>query len=98
MPCSSGPGPGQTDIQREDEIRRQHMNVIHILEARLCALLNEIERRRLPSIIDEAENQGQIDIRGWWENHSKNDEQRVRAMMTSHFSKDEIEILRKILT
>lgn len=70
---------------------------INNLEAGLCAIFNELERKGIANeIISQASKSGLINLMDFWLKHSKEDETKMcRAL--HHFSEHEQIILKKIL-
>lgn len=67
------------------------------LEAALCALFNELQKREiLNSVIAESSRNGLVGLMDFWQEHQKSDESRLAKALHS-FSKDEQEILKKLL-
>lgn len=70
---------------------------INWLEAALCAVFNELERRGVASsVAAEASRSGLIGIIDFWNEHQKSDESRIAAALHG-FSKDEQAIIKRIL-
>ena len=67
------------------------------LEAALCAILTELENRKLlQSIGDAASKNGMIDIYRFWDEHQSKDEERLKTELDK-FSEHEKKILKKLL-
>lgn len=67
------------------------------LEAGLCALITELEKRGIATkVISQASKSGLIDLMSFWENHSKEDEARL-AKKFHQFSEHEQEVIRKMV-
>jgi tellurite resistance-related uncharacterized protein len=67
------------------------------LEAALCAILTELENKKLlQSIADAASKNGMIDIYRFWDEHKSKDEERLKAELDK-FSEHEKEIIKKLL-
>lgn len=67
------------------------------LEAALCALLNELDRRGIDnSVVAEASRSGLIGLMEFWVNHKNSDKARIAEILHS-YSKDEQAIMREIL-
>ena len=97
MPCRDWEGDNSSfntiQIQRLEEENRT-------LEAMLCALMNTLSisyPNSKEDIIDEAENQGKVDIRSWFDKHNKNDINRLKKKLNKTFSNHELEIIKGIL-
>lgn len=88
MPCYTEPEPS-----REPQLR----NELKRLEAGLCAIITELEKRGIANeVISQASKSGLIDLMSFWEQHKKEDEVRL-ANELHKFSEHEQEILRKLL-
>ncbi len=73
-------------------------NRVEWLEAGLCAILSELERREIaPEVIAEASRNGLIGLMDFWKKHSLSDEARIASIL-HNYSKDEQEVMRKLLT
>jgi acyl-ACP thioesterase len=69
------------------------------MEAMVCALLNELDRRGIAEqVIAEASRNGLIDIMGFWAVHKKDDISRIADDIHHRYSKDEQEVIRKLLS
>lgn len=67
------------------------------LEAGLCAIISELERKGIANeIISQASKSGLIDLMGFWVEHSKEDEARI-AQKLHEFSEHEQVIIRKLI-
>jgi hypothetical protein len=67
------------------------------LEACLCAILTELEIREIAEeIIDNATENGQVSMFGFWEQHKQKDEERLQKELRK-FSQHEKEIIKKLL-
>jgi hypothetical protein len=67
------------------------------LEAGLCALIMELEKRGIANeIIQDANKNGMINISDFWEHHSTEDETRL-AVQLHKFSEHEQEVLKRLL-
>lgn len=70
------------------------------MEARLYALLNELERRdvdKCSDIIEAAEKKGQIRIKGVWREYKEVDKVQLKLVLKELFSPDELDFIRQIL-
>ncbi len=68
------------------------------LEAALCAMFSELDRRGIAAeVISEASRNGLIGIMDVWQRHNSSDEARI-AKILHGYSKDEQEIMRKLLS
>lgn len=80
----------------ESEVSKREQK-ISFLEAGLCAIITELEKRNLAEeIIPEASRKGLIDLVGFWNYHKKDDESRLMVELHK-FSIHEQEVLREIL-
>ena len=69
----------------------------NLLEAALCAVLTELENRKVyESVINAASINGMIDIDSFWAKHKSKDEERLKIELNK-FSEHEKEILKKLL-
>lgn len=67
------------------------------LEAGLCAIITELEKKGIANeVISQASKSGLIDLMGFWEQHSKEDETRL-AKELHKFSEHEQDVLKKLL-
>lgn len=74
-------------------------NEIAELEASICAICNELDRRGIAqSVLVEASRNGLIDLMSFWEIHTKKDSDRIAADIHQRYSKDEIAIIKQIIT
>lgn len=68
------------------------------LEACLCAILSELERRGIAAeVAAESSRNGLIDIMGMWTAHTESDEARIAKLLHT-YSKDEQAVMRKLLS
>ena len=109
MPCGAG-GNGWTHdstLSNEKKIELSELsNNIEIqklkeknkfLEAGLCALITELEKLDFfNEFMTKASENGKIDLFNFWDNHKKQDENRLRREL-QRFSKHEIDVLKKLL-
>ena len=103
MPCYD-PGPSshvETRTVYESGISPYDFTVVkkrnEWLEAALCAVFNELERRDIaPDVMAEASRNGLIGLMDFWSKHTKADEAKM-ARDLHVYSKDEQAILRKLL-
>lgn len=100
MPCYQ---PKKKDLLRSeiDSLKKEIDNVssdkIRQLEAQLCALINELDRRGIAQeIIQEAKKNGGISLDEFWDIHLKEDEIRIAGIIRG-LSRDEQELLKKLL-
>jgi hypothetical protein len=67
------------------------------LEAALCAIITELEKRNIANkIISESSRNGLIGLMDFWKEHSKDDNARL-AYELHKFSKHEQEVLKNLL-
>lgn len=72
-------------------------DTVNRLEAGLCALISELERKGIANeIISQASKSGLINLMDFWEIHSKEDNTRI-ARALHQFSEHEQIILKKLL-
>lgn len=70
---------------------------VKTLEAGLCALITELEKRGIANeVISQACKSGLIDLMSFWEEHSKEDEARL-AKKFHQFSEHEQEVIIKMV-
>jgi hypothetical protein len=102
MPCydsrntySNGRSEGEAaGFEKGKQFAARHINQ---LEAALCAILNELERRDIcENVVAEASRNGLIDLMGFWVNHKKSDRARL-ANDIHKYSKDEQAVIRELL-
>ena len=68
------------------------------LEASLCALITELEKRNIANeVIAQASRSGLIDLMGFWEEHKQEDETKLANKIHTMFSEHEQEVIKKIL-
>lgn len=68
------------------------------LEASLCALITELEKRDIANeVIAQASRSGLIDLMGFWEEHKQEDETKLANKIHTMFSEHEQEVIKKIL-
>jgi hypothetical protein len=105
MPCYDGREMADVRIEYRDGVDPQvynakiaHLEVeINKLEAGLCAIITELEKRKIANeIISQASRSGLIDLMSFWERHSKQDETRLYKKFHS-FSEHEQSIIRKMV-
>jgi len=76
-------------IQLEDKVKN--------LEAGLCAVFSELERKGIANeIISQASKSGLINLMDFWLKHSEEDETRISRAL-HHFSEHEQILMKKIL-
>ena len=80
----------------ENKIIKLHDQVKQ-LEAGLCALITELEKEGIADrVIAQASKSGLIDLVGFWDNHSKEDETKLSKELHK-FSEHEQVILKRLL-
>lgn len=68
------------------------------LEASLCALITELEKRDIANdIISQASRSGLIDLMKFWEDHKQEDETRLANKIHRMFSEHEQEVIKNLL-
>ncbi len=68
------------------------------LEAMMCAIANELERRGIiHEVVSEASRNGLIDIYSWIVAHGDDDENRLMESVHKQYSKDELAVIKKFL-
>ena len=92
MPC----GERRSDCH-DDSSLTIALSRVGYLEACLCALLTELTQYEFGGrIISDASKNGQIDISGFWKEHSKEDAARLLDSLKK-YSSHELENIYKIL-
>jgi len=98
MPCSDvreNPCSGLVDGY-QTEIRKLR-NKITKLEAGLCAIITELEKKGIAQVILAiASRRGKIDLDEFWKNHSKEDKTRLRKQFKK-FSEHEQEVIKELI-
>ena len=109
MPCRDDMPTEEEETQRQKQnVQKteyekrinflEHKN--NVLEAGLCALINQIERDDriiTGDFLIEASNGRLINLVDFWVSHSKSDEARIYDRLYNIFSPDEIDLIKKIL-
>ena len=73
------------------------LNTNSKLEASLCALITELEKRGLATeILPQASRSGLIDLMSFWKEHSKEDEARLSNLFHK-FSEHEQDMIKKLI-
>jgi hypothetical protein len=91
MPCS--------DYQLERELSEKEKQRAAQLEAAMCAVFNELERRGIAEqVIAAASTRGRIDLAALWREHQLKDWDRLLRDFNERYSQDEQELLKKVLT
>ena len=68
------------------------------LEASLCALITELEKRDIANdVISQASRSGLIDLMGFWKEHKQEDETKLALKLHNMFSEHEQEVIKKLL-
>ena len=68
------------------------------LEASLCALITELEKRDIANeVIAQASRSGLIDLMSFWKEHKQEDETKLANKLHTMFSEHEQELIKKIL-
>lgn len=103
MPCYCPQEPPKPKVVHASGISREELRAIQKysakMEAVVCALLNELSRRGIAEdVIAEASRSGLIDIMGLWDIHKNNDVSRLALDLHTRYSKDEQEILKRLLS
>lgn len=101
MPCYDPRGSVSTRTVYESGISpldlEQEKNKRKWMESALCSIFSELERRDIAeSVIAEASRNGLIGIMDFWSKHKNNDVSRL-AKALHNYSKDEQDVLRKLL-
>ena len=101
MPCYSGEDSPRIVYKDNPEDKRaisELFDQAKKLEAGLCALINELEKRDIAKeVIGAASENGNIDLFEFWKRHSKKDRDRLSDEL-KRFSEHEKEILRDLLS
>jgi hypothetical protein len=95
----NGVSPDEVTKARAESMReiKDLRNAISWLEAALCAVLNEVERRDdAMNFIAEASRNGLIGLVDFYQVHKKDDKSRLAAEIHK-YSKDEQRVIRDIL-
>jgi hypothetical protein len=68
------------------------------LEASLCALITELEKRDIANdVISQASRSGLIDLMKFWQDHRQEDEARLANRIHRMFSEHEQEVIKNLL-
>jgi hypothetical protein len=107
MPCNDGPPPFKMrqiigELNNEIENAQYQKNKIDAekkqLEAVLCALCSELDRRGIAvEVIAAATHNGLIDLLAFWQEHKKDDASRLANDINKRYSKDELAVIKTIL-
>lgn len=100
MPCYQ-PDQTLTEIRYVNEsnpsIHRDLINDNNYLEACLCAIITELEKKKIANeIITKASRSGLLDIMGFWLEHSRKDKTRISNKFHS-FSEHEQSLIKKLI-
>ncbi len=90
MPCTIYEDRAKTIV----EPSRNSLDKIKVknLEACLCAVLRELNRRNLlTDILESSSIKGKVDVQSWWEEHRKADINRISKVIAD-FSEDDKEL------
>lgn len=91
MPCS--------DYQMEREQSAEEKKRAALLEAAMCAVFNELERRGIAEqVIEAASTRGRVDLMELLKEHRRKDKNRLLIDFNKRYSQDERELLKKVLT
>lgn len=112
MPCNSFGGGNEPIIERivyrdnpthREENKGLKIEIVSLkesrksLEAGLCAIISELEKRGIANeIISDANKNGMINLSDFWAHHSQEDETRL-AVKLHEFSEHEQEVLKRLL-
>ncbi len=82
------------ELKQLAELKKEN----NFLEAALCAVLTELEYRKVyQSVVNASSINGMIDIDTFWAKHKSKDEERLKIELHK-FSEHEKEILKRLLT
>ena len=82
------------ELKQLAELKKEN----NFLEAALCAVLTELENRKVyQSVVNASSINGMIDIDTFWAKHKSKDEERLKIELHK-FSEHEKEILKRLLT
>lgn len=95
MPCYDAEECNEKQIKTNRII--QLNDRINKLEAGLCAIITELEKRNIADeILSQASKSGLINLMDFWLHHSKEDETRLSRELHK-FSEHEQEVLKRLL-
>lgn len=84
-------------INHYDKVVKEFVEKVHNLDACLCAIITELEKRNIAKeIIEIASIDGKIDLLKHWNNHKIKDEVRLKSDLEK-YSNHELEVIKKIL-
>ena len=85
-------------LRGENEDLKKQKDRNDKLEASLCALITELEKRDIANeVISQASRSGLIDLMGFWEEHKQEDEIKLANELHTMFSEHEQEVIKKLL-
>tara|TARA_R110001606_G_scaffold21278_6_gene75117 strand:+ start:111 stop:587 length:477 start_codon:yes stop_codon:yes gene_type:complete len=85
-------------LRGENEDLKKQKDRNDKLEASLCALITELEKRDIANeVIAQASRSGLIDLMGFWKEHKQEDETKLANKLHTMFSEHEQELIKKIL-
>tara|TARA_R110000772_G_scaffold15512_7_gene45011 strand:- start:3157 stop:3672 length:516 start_codon:yes stop_codon:yes gene_type:complete len=85
-------------LRGENEDLKKQKDRNDKLEASLCALITELEKRDIANeVIAQASRSGLIDLMGFWEEHKQEDETKLANKLHTMFSEHEQEVIKKLL-
>lgn len=104
MPCYDGRDNQRIEYINGVNPEPYNEKIIHLenkckfLEAGLCAIITELEKKDVANeIISQASKSGLIDLMDFWNHHSKEDETRL-ALKLHQFSEHEQDVILRLLT
>jgi len=100
MPCYT-PSPKEErklgQKRKEKDWNENQSDKVKVLEAQLCALINELDRRGIAQeVIQDANKNGNVSLDEFWDMHLKQDEIRIAGIIRG-LSFDEQQLLKRIL-
>jgi len=103
MPCYDGRSESRERIEIQyvngvnPNIHSNLINENNYLEACLCAIITELEKKKIANeIITKASRSGLLNIMSFWLEHSKKDKTRISNEFHS-FSEHEQSLIRKLI-
>jgi len=102
MPCYDGRDSVQIRTVYESGISPEKLESanrnIKQLEAALCAVCNELDRRGIAeNVLSEASRNGLIDLMQFYSSHKKEDVARLANDIHKRYSKDELAVIKKLI-
>jgi hypothetical protein len=105
MPCSDGncePNYSQENVTlrtqneklQNDKVILKNQNTYY--SACLCALLSELEKEQCTDIIENAQDNGKVDINTFWLSHQVEDIDRLKKSLMN-YSAHELSLIKNIL-